>query len=127
RKSLKTRSPPVLDSCDAIDFEATGPGRHIDEDPCRRIFRKLTRIDRVDRGELLDRSAINIALQNLVQGRASRLQTKLHLFNDDLGLPLDRRVDDLAGRWIERRKSGDVDRVSVARNRRCRSLPALQI
>jgi hypothetical protein len=82
-----------------------GPRRHIDENPRRRVFEELARVDRVHGRELVDRGAVDIALQNLVERRSRGLQTKLHLFENELRLPLDRRIDDLAYCRVKWRKA----------------------
>ncbi len=111
----------------SISIEMPGPGRHADEDPRWRIFRKVTRVDRVDGSELLDRRAVHIALEHVVQRRPRRLDAKLELLQNELGLAFNGCVHDLAGLGIERRKARDIDRVAVAGDRRGRRLPPLQI
>jgi hypothetical protein len=48
-----------------LDVEMPWPSRHIDEDPRRRIFGKVARIDRVDRCELVDPGAVDVAFSTL--------------------------------------------------------------
>src|SRR6202012_5394162 len=89
------------------------PCRNADEDPCRRVLREIPGIDRVDRGKLLDRRAVDIAFQHLLERRARRLEAELHLFEHELGLALERCVDDLTGCRIEGWKPRNVERVAM--------------
>jgi hypothetical protein len=68
------------------------------------ILRKISFIDGVHDPELLDRSAVDVAFENLVQRRSRGLKTKLHLFENELGLtfprPLHLSSDRTAEIWI---------------------------
>ena len=68
-----------------------------------------------------------MALQNVAQRRACRLDTELELFEHELGLPLDGRVDHLARLGIERRKARDIDHVAACGDGRGGRLPSLQL
>lgn len=89
------------------------PGGHIDENPRRRIFWKVARVNRVHHGEFFNRRAIDIALQHLIHRRARGLDAKFQLIEDEFGLALDRRVHDLAGFGIEGRKARDISGISI--------------
>src|SRR6185295_1084405 len=95
---------PHLDRCDAVDLdvEMSRPCRNAYEDTGGRVLGKVTGIDRVDLRKLLDRRAVHIALEDILQRCSRRLQAKLHLLQDKLGLPLDRSMDDGAGVGVER-------------------------
>src|SRR4051812_49851752 len=88
-----------LDRRDAVDLdvETSRPCWNADEDTGGRVLGKVTGIDRVDLRKPLDRRAVHIALEDILQRRSRRLQAKLHLLQDQLGLPLDRSMDDRAG------------------------------
>src|SRR3569832_710313 len=105
---MASSSSLVGDRCDAVDLdvEMTRPGRHVDEDPRRRVLRKVSCIDRIDDREFLDRGAVDVALENVIQRRSGDFETQFHLLEHDLGLALDWSIDDLAGRRIEWRKPG---------------------
>jgi hypothetical protein len=53
----------------AVDFdiEAAGPRRYVDKNPCRGLRTEKARIDLVDYRKLLDRRAVHIALEHLIQ------------------------------------------------------------
>ena len=57
----------VSDRCYAVDLdvEVPRPRRHADKNAGRGIFRKISRIDGVDRRKLFNRRAIDIALENV--------------------------------------------------------------
>src|SRR2546425_5115218 len=71
------------------------PGQaDVHENPSRRIRREIPRVNGIDRRELRDRRAIDVAFEDSVQGRACSLQAQFHLLRNELGLWFDRRVDD---------------------------------
>src|SRR3984957_14443741 len=111
---LRESSPAEADACkrsalrdgDAVDLdvEGTRPLRHAEEDPRRRVFREITLVDFVEDFETLGRDAEDVALEHMVEVRAGRLERRLHLLQDELGLPLERRVGgDFPRLRIERR------------------------
>src|ERR1700694_4517119 len=114
--STRNRSAMWLNHGDAVDLdiERPGPFRHADEDAGRRIFREVTRVDRVDGREVFCRRAVDVALHHVAQRRACGLQAQFHLFEDQYGLALDRYRENLAGLRVERRQAGDKDHVTRA-------------
>ena len=74
-------------------------------------LRKVTRIDRVDGREMLRRGAVDVALHDVLQAGARRLQTQLHLLQNQF---------DLIARSVlrEPRLSGD-QRVETPRRTPC--------
>jgi hypothetical protein len=54
----------------------------------RRYTWEIARINLIYRSEFLDRSAIDIALQNVPERRTRRIQAQFHLFKDHFRLPL---------------------------------------
>src|ERR1700733_6899183 len=84
----------------ALDIEMPRPGRDVHENPRRRVFREIAEGDRVDRGKLLDRRAIDIAFEDVIERRSCCLQAKLQLVENEFGLALYRSVDDLTRRRI---------------------------
>src|ERR1700742_1247559 len=105
------------DGGDAVDFdvEAAVPGGNTDEDPRRPVLREILAVDLVDVGEEIDRRAVDVAFEDIVQRRAGRLEHQLNLLQDRLGLCLDRSrpLDDLAV-LVERGAAGEIKRVAVA-------------
>jgi hypothetical protein len=86
---MRTSLAPVwLHSCDTVDFdvEMAWPGRNVNKDPGRRIFREKASVNSVHGRELADRRAIDIAFHNILKRGSRRFQTEFHLLNDDLGL-----------------------------------------
>jgi hypothetical protein len=79
--------------------------------PCRRRFMG-------PRPRSILPRAIHVALENILERRSCRFQTKLHLFKKKLGLALDRRVDDLARGGVEWRKARHEYRIAMPRHRR---------
>jgi hypothetical protein len=75
---------------------------------------KVSSIDRVDRCKFLDRRAIHVAFEHVLQRRSRRLQAKLELFQNQFRLALDWGVDHLSGVGVEWRKPGDVDRIAAS-------------
>src|SRR5580698_1737695 len=128
-------SPPTMESLrgsdrgDAIDLdvEVTRPRHDTHEHPGGGIPREIAGVNRIHRREFIDGRAIDGALQNVIEGRARRLEAELHLFHDQLGLTLQRRVYDLAGGRIERGEAGDVECVAMAGHSRSGGLPLLQV
>jgi hypothetical protein len=109
-----------------LDVKRSGPGGNADKYPGGRVRGKITSIDRIDGCEFLNRGAIHVAFEHVLQERARRLEAELHLFQNKLGLAFDRGFDHLSGVGVEGRKPGDVDRVAAARNGRGRRLPVFQ-
>src|ERR1700730_1671094 len=103
------------------------PGWNVHEDSCGWIFEKIPGIDHVHRRELLDRRTIHVALQDSLEGRPRGFKTQLHLFENELGLALDRRVDHLTGHGVEWGEARNIDRIAMPRHRRSRRLPFFQI
>src|SRR5258706_241315 len=67
-RSRWTRSPPAgLGRRDTVDFdvEMAGPRRNIHENAGGRVFRKVPGINRIHGRELLDRGAIDVALEDV--------------------------------------------------------------
>ena len=50
-----------------LDVEGAGPLGHVDEDPRRRVLGEEADIDLVHRGECLDRGAVHVALEHVVE------------------------------------------------------------
>lgn len=65
--------------------------------------------------------------QDIVERGACGFDAKPELLKDEFGLPLDRRIDDLAGLRIERRKSGNVNCISVTGDGGDRHICPLQV
>src|SRR6202012_1933088 len=80
----------ALTCCDAVnlDVEMSRPGGDIHKNAGGRILGKVAGIDRIDGGEFLNRRAIDMAFENLLQRRARRFQAKLHLLQHQFGLAL---------------------------------------
>src|SRR5580698_1168937 len=127
-EALAERSAPR--DGDAVDLDVEGPRplRHAEEDPRRRVFREITLIDFVEGFEALGRDAEHVALEHMVEARAGRLERRLHLLEDKLGLSLERRIcRDLAGLRIERRHARYEHHLACARASRHRRAPFLEI
>ena len=88
-----------------LDVERAMPRRHADKAARRRIMRKISCIDGVDRGEMRRISAIHIAFDDIIERGTRRRKTKLHLFENDLGLAFDRQALDFAGRRVVGRRA----------------------
>ena len=101
--------------------------RNVDEYAGRRVFWEIAGVNLIDDGELVDGSAINVALEHLFQGGACGLHAKLQLLEHQVGLPLDRRDGHFAGLGIEGREAGNVDGVAVTRDRGGRGFPSLEV
>src|SRR5580704_14845823 len=115
--------------CDAVylDIKRPRPSRNVNENSRRRILREEPNVNFIHGGKLLDGRAVNVALKDLIQRRAGRLEAKLHLSQDDFSLLFDRTGDDLTGFRVEGRESGDINHVTMAGHGRCRCLPSFQI
>jgi hypothetical protein len=109
-----------------LDVERARPGRDAHEDPGRRVLRKISGVDGIHRRELLDRGAIDVALQDLIEGGTGGLEAQLHLLHNQLRLALDGSLDDLPRLRIEGWEARHINRVAMAGDGRGQRLPALQ-
>ena len=108
----------ILSNGDAIhfDIERSRPCGNADKDSSGRVLGKVPSVDRVDCRKFLDRRAIHVALKNVFQRRSRRLEAKLHLFQNKVGLALNWGFNYLSGVGVEWRKPGDVDRIAASSN-----------
>jgi hypothetical protein len=76
--NIASSSAPVSYGGDAVDLdvEVTGPRRHIHEDASWWILREVPGVDGVDGGEFLDRRAVHVAFEHVLQRRPGRLQAE---------------------------------------------------
>jgi len=106
----------VLSNGDAIhfDIERSRPCGNADKDPSGRVLGEISGVDRVDRCKFLDRRAIHVALEHVLQRRSRRLEAKLHLCQNKFGLALNWGFNYLSGVGVEWRKPRDVDRIAAS-------------
>ena len=98
-----------------LDIERTGPLRDTEEDSGRRVLGEVAFADLVEGLEALGGYAEHVALQHVIEVRPRRLQRGLHLFEDALGLALERRMlQELAGVRVEGRHA-DMNTMFPAR------------
>lgn len=118
-----------LNGRDAInlDVKLSCPCGNADEDSSRRVLGKVAYVDLVNGRKLLDRRAIHIALQDVLQRRPRCFEAKLHLLKSKLGLALDRSDDYLAGVRIERRKPRNIQGIAMTRHDGSWRFPSFQI
>ena len=102
-------------------------GRNIDEDPGGRIIRKITGINGINGRKIFDRSTVNITFQDMIHIGACGFQAKLHLFQNEFGLPFNRRIHDFAGFRVKRRKAGNINRITSLGDRRSWRFPAFKV
>src|SRR5580704_2910528 len=111
-----------------LDIEWTGPLRDAEEDSGRRVLGKVAFVDLVEGLEALGGYAEHVALQHVIEVRPRRLQHCLHLFEDALGLALERRMlQELAGVRVEGRQAGHEHHVPSSGADRDGSAPFLKI
>src|SRR5205823_14954467 len=82
-----------------------------------RVFGKVSSVDSVDCCKFLNRRAIHIAFEDVLQRRPRRLEAKFHLLQNKFGLALDWRFNHFSGAGIEWRKPGDVDHIAASSTR----------
>src|SRR5215475_5449046 len=80
-----------------LDIKTSRPCGNADQDAGGRVLGKIAGVDCIDRRYLIDRRAVDIAFQDVVQGRPCCFQAEPHLLQDKLGLALERSVGDLSG------------------------------
>src|SRR6202166_5142588 len=111
-----------------LDIERTGPLRDAEEDSGRRVLGEVAFVDLVEGLEALGGYAEHVALQHVIEVRPRRLQHCLHLFEDALGLALERRMlQELAGVRVEGRHAGHEHHVPSSGADRDESAPFLKL
>jgi len=119
--------PHFRTATQSVSIERSRPHGNTDKNAGRRVLREVPSVDGVDRGEQLNRRAIDIAFEDVLHRRASSLEAKLHLLQHEFCLALDGCFDDGAGLGIERGKAGHEDHFATPRDRRGWRLPVLKV
>src|SRR6202047_3234206 len=114
----------------AVDFdiERAGPLRDAEEYSGRRVLGEVAFVYLVEGLEALGGYAEHVALQHVIEVRPRRLQRCLHLFEDALGLALERgMLQEFAGVRVEGRHAGHEHHVPSSGADRDGSAPFLKI